>query len=242
MTIKKAVIAAAGKGTRMLHLAKNKPKHLLRVQNKPFLYYVLSNLKEAGIKEMIIVIGHKKELMQEFAETYKDEFSITLVDQFEKFGDKYGTAVPIEAVKNIVGNEDFISIYGDNLYSPEDIKEFKKGNGYHYIGVLKHSNPEKYGIAVTDGNELLLKIIEKPKTFISDLINTGIYKFTPEIFDEVKKVTPSPRGEYELTSAIQSLADKKRVKIIKIKKYWLDFGNPGDIIKVSKFLNKNRNN
>jgi len=235
--IRKVVIAAAGKGTRMLHHAKDKPKHLIEVQDRPFLYYVLHNLKSAGLEEMIIVTGYKKEKMEEFAKTHKDEFNITLINQFEKFGEeKYGTSVPIECAQEIVGNENFIAIYGDNLYSPNDIKKFHKEDDYHYIGVIEHPTPEKYGVAVVGEDDLLLKIVEKPKTFISNLINTGIYKFTPEIFDEVEKLTPSERGEYELTDAVQALVTKKRVRAITLEDYWHDFGNPDDIEKVSKFL------
>ena len=236
----KAVIAAAGKGTRMLHLSKDRPKHLIAVNEKPFLYYVLENLKKAGIKKMIIVVGYKKEAMEKFAEEYKNEFNITLVDQFENRGaDRYGTAIPIEAVRKTVGNEPFISIYGDNLYSPKDIAKFAKDSDYNYIGVMENENPEKYGVAVADENDILVRIVEKPKEFVSNMINTGIYTFTPEVFEVLPK-DKSPRGEYELTDAIQKLAEKKRVKIIRLAGGWMDFGNPDDIIKVSEFLNKNK--
>lgn len=236
--ITKAVIAAAGKGTRMLHMSKDRPKHLITVNDKPFLYFVLENLKKAGVKEMIIVIGYKKEAMEKFAEEYGNEFDMTLVDQFKERGaERYGTAIPIEAVRKTVGNDPFISIYGDNLYSPNDIAKFAKDAEYNYIGVMEHSNPEKYGVAVADENGFLVRIVEKPKEFVSNMINTGIYTFTSEVFDALPK-DKSPRGEYELTDAIQTLAEKRRVKIIRLAGGWMDFGSPNDIVKVSEFLNK----
>lgn len=235
--ITKAVIAAAGKGTRMLHLSKDKPKHLIEVLGKPFLFYVLDNLKKAGIKEIILVVGYLRPAMEDFVKKYQAEFNITLIDQFSVFSEeKYGTSVPIEAVKNIIKNESFLAIYGDNLYSPKDISRFHHLEDYNYMGVMEHNNPSKYGVAVADDNDFLLKIVEKPKEFIAGTINTGIYKFTPEIFNKVKLVRKSPRGEYELTDAIQMLAEEKRVKIMHLQDYWMDFGKPEDIPEVEKFL------
>ncbi len=238
--IRKAVIAAAGKGTRMLHLAVNKPKHLIKIRNRPFLYYVLLNLKEAGITKMILVVGHRKEAMEEFAREYENEFPIELVDQFEVAGtEKYGTAIPVQCAKDAVGNESFIAIFGDNIYSPEDIKSLAIDDEYTYISGFKHAHPEKYGVLLTRG-ELLENIIEKPKEFVSDLINTGLAKFTPEIFDAIDHVGISQRGEYELTDAIRILAKQGKVKVKEIKDYWFDFGNPADVIKVSNFLEHNQ--
>ncbi len=239
-TVRKAVIAAAGKGTRMLHLAVNKPKHLIKVRDRPFLYYVLRNLKEAGITEMILVVGHKKEAMEEFAREYHDEFPIELVDQFEVAGTaKYGTAIPIQCVKHAVGSEPFIAIFGDNIYSSKDIRSIAMNDEFTYVSGFKHAHPEKYGVLLTRG-EFLEDIIEKPNTFVSNLINTGLAKFTSEIFDVIDRVGVSPRGEYELTDAIRMLAKQGKVKVKEIKDYWFDFGNPADVIKVSGFLETNR--
>ncbi len=237
--ITKAVIAAAGKGTRMLHLAVNKPKHLIKVRNRPFLYYVLQNLKEAGITKMILVIGHKKEAMEEFAREYRDEFPIELVNQFEVAGtEKYGTAIPVQCAKNAVHGESFLVIYGDNMYSPKDIQSLATDDEFTYISGLKHTHPEKYGVLLKD-EEFLSDIIEKPKKFVSDLVYTGLVKFTPEIFNIIDQIGISPRGEYELTDAIRILAKQGKVKVKEIKDYWFDFGNPADVIKVSNFLEKN---
>jgi bifunctional UDP-N-acetylglucosamine pyrophosphorylase/glucosamine-1-phosphate N-acetyltransferase len=73
---------------------------------------------------------------------------------------------------------------------------------------------------------------------VGNLINTGLYKFTPEIFNKVSKIKKSPRGEYEITDAITLLAEEKKVKVKKIDDHWLDFGNPGDIVKLFRFLKK----
>lgn len=235
--IKKIVIPAAGKGTRMLDLARELPKHLINVLDQPFLYYLLQNIREAGFEEMILVIGHHKEKMEEFAQKYKDEFNITLVNQFEVLGKgKYGTACPIEAAEKTVGNESFVSVYGDNLYSVDDLKAMKIDDEYCYAGGLVTEHPEKYGVIISDEEGFIKEVIEKPQEYVGDIVNIGIYKFTPDIFKAVKQVGLSPRGEYELTDAVSILAREHKAKLKKITGYWLDFGRPEDVEKVAKFL------
>lgn len=245
MAIKKVVIAAAGQGTRMLSLSNDKSKHLIAVQNRPFLAYLLDQLIEAGYADIVLVAGFKKELMQEFAEKYlseqkdRNEIKIQIIDQHEILGPKekeYGTACPIKCVKDIIKGESFIYVYGDNLFSVEDLKSMNIDDGFCYIAGLKQDHPEKYGVLIEDGQDFLEKIIEKPKEFAGDLINAGLYKFTPEVFDKIYKISKSPRGEYEITDAISLLAAERRVKIKKIKDYWHDFGNPEDVDKLAKFL------
>jgi len=232
--IKKVIIAAAGKGTRMLHLTKNKPKQLINTCDKPFLAYLLDNLLKAGYKELILVVGYKKEKIKEFLS--KEKYNVLLVDQFEVLGkDRYGTACALECVKDIIKDENFIMVYGDHLFSAGDFKAFNIDDKYNYMAYLKHKEPQKYGVLALE-NGFLKKIVEKPKEYIGNLINIGLYKFTPEIFEELKKVKLSKRGEYELTDAINFLAEDKKMKVKEIKDYWLDFSNPADIIRVSKFL------
>lgn len=235
--ISKVVIPAAGKGTRMLDLAQNRPKHLIDVVDKPFLYYVLKNLQTAGFGEMILVIGNHAEKMEEFKETIGREFPLTLVDQFKTMGtDKYGTAVPVLAAQPAVGDNNFVCIYGDNLYSPADLAAMRElDDEFNYVSLLRVDNPEKYGVPIVAGGKVT-GFVEKPKEFISNWVSIGCYKFTPEIFSEAAKVEKSPRGEYELTDAIASLARIGKVKARKMLDYWLDFGRPEDIAKVAEFL------
>lgn len=236
--ISKVVIAAAGKGTRMLDLVSDKPKSLIEVSKKPFLYYILKNLKEAGLTEQIIVVGYKKERMEEFADQYKDEFQITLVDQFKHLGeDEYGTLCPIKCVRKFVGDKEFVCVYGDNLYSPTDLKNIACSDEFNYIAGVKHDHPERCGVLFEEDGKLK-KIIEKPKTFVGNLVNTGLYKFTPEIFKVLDLVNRSERGEFELTDAITLLAKQDKVKVKMIQDYWLDLGQPSDIEKLESFLQK----
>jgi len=239
--INKVVVAAAGQGTRMLHLTKKKSKHLIKVCEKPFLTYVLDNLLKAGYEDIILVVGHASDLMKQFLKEYG--YKAKVINQFEVLGPKekiYSTACLLICVKDILRNEQFFFICGDNFYSIEDLKEMKKDDDYNYVAGLVHENPEKYGVLITD-NGFLKEIVEKPQKYVGNLINTGMYKFTPDVFGKLPMIKKSPRGEYEITDAITLLAKDKKVKVVKIDDYWLDFGNPADIIKLSKFI-KNGNN
>lgn len=233
-----AVIAAAGKGTRMLDHAKDIPKHIIDINGKPFLYYLLKNLKEAGITHTIIVVGHLKEKIAEYTDTLKEEFTITLVDQFEVLGtDRYGTVCPIEAAQEAIGGVSFISVFGDNVYAAKDIQKVGADDTYNYVGGLVHNNPEKYSVLVETDN-LLERIIEKPTTEEAGdfLVNPGLYAFTPEIFTVLPHVQKSVRGEYELPDAVSELASKGTVKVVPMDGPWIDLGSPEDIATASEML------
>ncbi len=246
MEIRKVVIAAAGEGTRMLHLTANKSKHLIKVRKKPFLSYLLDNLFLAGYRELILVVGYKEELIGEFLNKYipplkslrPNQYSVKMVSQYETLGPKkviYGTACPLMCVKEIVGKSSFVYLNGDNLYSVADLKLMDINGRFSYVAGMHHKNPQKYGVLVSE-NGLLKEVIEKPEKFVGNIINTGLYKFTSDIFEKLDKIKKSPRGEYEITDAINLLAKAKKVKVQKVKDFWLDFGNPADIIKLSCFL------
>ena len=243
--IRKVVIAAAGQGTRMKHFSKNKSKHLIKVQERPFLAYLFDNLLKAGYLEIILVVGYREDLMRKFVEDYKKSdfarkfknLKVVFANQYEILGPKekiYGTACPIMCVKDIVGKENFLSVFGDNLYSVDDLKEMQKDDDYNYVAGLVHKNPEKYGVLVTD-NGFLKEIVEKPKEYVGNLINTGMCKFTSDVFKKLPEIKKSSRGEYEITDVITLLAKDKKVKVKKITS-WMDFGNPGDILRFSRFL------
>src|SRR3989344_2135386 len=247
--IKKVVVSAAGQGTRMLELTKEKSKHLIKVNNRPFLSYLLDNILEAGYREIILVVGFREDMIREFIKNYKPftnsielvngrDYKINIVNQFDILGPKekeYGTACPIKCVKEFTGNESFISLVGDNFYSVEDLKSMNIDDEYNYVAGLQNDHPEKFGVLLVEG-EMLKEIIEKPKKFVGNLINTSLYKFTPEIFEVVFKIGKSLRGEYEITEALSLLAKNKKVKVKIIKDNWMDFGTPSDVEKFSKLL------
>jgi len=246
MAIEKVVIAAAGEGTRMLHLTANKCKHLIKVKKRPFLTYLLDNLFLAGYRDLILVVGYKEELIEEFLKKYKpslkslkpSQYKIRMVSQYNILGPKskiYGTACPLMAIKDIIGKSPFVYLCGDNLYSVDDLKLMRNGSKYCCVAGIYRKNPEKYGVLIEEKG-FLKEIIEKPKKFVGNLVNTGLYKFTFDVFKSLNKIKKSPRGEYEITDVVTLLARSKKVKVKIIKDFWMDFGNPADIIQLSIFL------
>ena len=224
----KVVILAAGKGTRMLPLTEKVPKVLVEINRRPFLYYVLKSLQSAGYSELGIVVGYKKEKIQDYLAQY--HFQATLIEQKQQLG----TGDALLSAEKFVGKEDFMVLGGDNLWSVEDLKQLNKKDNYNYVLGVEVDNPEKYGVLVAE-KEFLKEIKEKPKEYCGNLINTSLYKFRPEIFSALKKIKLSPRGELELTDAVNLLARERKVKV-KRAKWWLDLGCLEDIPKVSGFL------
>jgi len=226
----KVVILAAGKGVRLQPLTNDVPKPLIEVNGKPFLYYLINELAKTGFdySDIGIVVGYKRGKIEEFIKKYK--FSVTLIEQKEQLG----TGHAVSAAKDFIGRDNFIVVMGDNLYLADDITKIKNDDDLCYVAGFHHSNPERFGILVVDDDKLV-RIIEKPKQLISDLINAGLYKFTPEIFEALKVIKKSERGEYELTDAITWLADKRKVMVVEIET-WLDLGNADDIQNIEDFL------
>tara|TARA_Y100000310_G_scaffold345226_1_gene462887 strand:+ start:6252 stop:6944 length:693 start_codon:yes stop_codon:yes gene_type:complete len=225
----KAIILAAGKGIRMMPLTENIPKVLVKVNSKPFLWYVIHNLKQAGYDDIGIVMGYKKEKIQDFLNEYN--IKATLIEQTEQ----KGTGHAVMQVKNFVKDENFIVCGGDNLFSIQDLKAMQIDDNLCHVMGKKIEDPRKYGILIVDNNKLV-KIIEKPPTIIGDMVNIGLYKFTKEIWPALEKIQLSPRGEYEITDAISLLAKEKKVDVLTLKNYWLDLGSKEDIPKVEEFL------
>lgn len=238
--IKKVVIPAAGQGVRMGDLTKEKPKHLLEVQGKPFLYYLITNILEAGYKNLILVTGFRADLMEEFVQNFGFHPYVTLINQYEILGPKekiYGTLCPLMVAKEVLTKESFLVVNGDNLYSVRDLASLNVEDGHCWVvGRIEKDCPEKYGIIIKDENDFLKKIIEKPKNPIGNLVTTGLYKFTPDVFEVISKVKISVRGEYEITDALTLLAQKKLVKVHLLRDFWFDFGCPQDIPRVAAFL------
>lgn len=229
----------------MLELSQDKSKHLINVENRPFLAYLLDNIIDAGYKEIIMVVGYREDMIKEFLKNYKfqgtQDYKIDTINQHSVLGPKekeYGTACPIKCAKNLVGNEPFVSIVGDNFYSVDDLRAMRIDDNYNYVAGLEHKEPEKFGVLLTSNDGFLQKIVEKPKEFVGNMVNSSLYKFTPEIFDKVFQIEKSPRGEYEITDAISLLARENKVKTKKMNGFWMDFGKPDDISKFSEFLRK----
>jgi bifunctional UDP-N-acetylglucosamine pyrophosphorylase/glucosamine-1-phosphate N-acetyltransferase len=228
----KALILAAGRGTRMRHLTDDRPKPLVEIGDRTFLDHVIESLGRAGINEIGIVVGYRKEKIKDHLNGMSN---ISFIEQ----GEQLGTGHAVNVAKRWSAGEDFIVLMGDNLYSPKDIERLLRRDGLCYVAGHEHQTPEKFGVLMIDG-EFLKGIIEKPSNPPSNLINTGLYKFTSEIFNALDKIDKSERGEYEITDAINLLCRERKVKFVKIMDYWLNLGCPEDVSEINKFLSEDR--
>lgn len=227
----KCAILAGGKGVRMLPLTKDRPKPLVLVNGRPFVYYLVNNIIKAGFDDIAMIVGYKGEMIKKWAEG--EGSKITFIEQNEQ----KGTGHAIGLLKNWSKGEDFVVLMGDNLYSEIDIKELNKHDRFNYVGVVKGDSREFGEIIEEKG--FLKKIREKPEKIESGLINVGAYKFKNEIYGEIDKLVPSKRGEYEITDALTSLGKIGKVKVIKFNDYWINFGNVEDVKTTEKFVKEN---
>lgn len=213
--IKKAVILAAGKGTRLNPLTLAIPKEMIRVGTKPVIEHAINVLKAGGIKEILVVVGRKKEAIMDYlgsGERLGVDISYRIQEELK------GTAYAVYQGKNFVGDEDFAVIYGDNYLKPygvmEEIVRSHEEKGADATLVLHPVNdPRRFGVVKIDENNKVLGIIEKPS--IKDarpykigevyLSIAGSLVLRPTIFDYIKKTKPGKDNEIWLTDSIELL-------------------------------------
>lgn len=231
----KAVILAAGKGTRMGPLTENRPKVMLLVANKPILEHIIVTLKAAGIREFLIVTGYHKE---KIIDHFKDGSGLGVdIDYVEQKVQK-GTADAIAVARDSI-SERFLVTNGDVLTGIPDIKRICNAKGEAVLTAMKVANPEVYGVLYVRGMSVQ-KLVEKPKKPASDLANAGIYIFEHSIFDAIDHTEHSPRGELEITDSIQLLVDSgKEVNYTRLEE-WQDIGFPWHMLSANEMMLKNR--
>jgi UDP-N-acetylglucosamine diphosphorylase / glucose-1-phosphate thymidylyltransferase / UDP-N-acetylgalactosamine diphosphorylase / glucosamine-1-phosphate N-acetyltransferase / galactosamine-1-phosphate N-acetyltransferase len=230
----KAVVLAAGKGVRLWPLTENRSKHMIPVAGKPIVEHVISAIRSAGIRSIVLVTRYRSELVKRhIGNGSKLGVTVDYVDQ----PDISGTASAISMARDQVGSNDFLVAYGDLVVTPRAIKRvvdtYRKKGRKPTIGLIPVSRPESYGMAKVSG-DLLTEIIEKPSQSQSpsNLANTGIYVLNPTIFDHLQTTLRSGRGEFEITDTISSLAKTGTpVAWAKIDPSdWQDIGKPWDVL------------
>jgi len=227
---RQAVILAAGKSTRTYPLTLTKPKPLLKVAGRTIIEHNLEQLTGI-VDEVYIVVGYKAEMIKEFVGSKFKGLNIKYVVQEEPLGNADAL---MKVEKHIRGK--FILMFGDDLYSKKDIKKLLKYD--NAILAQKVESPEQFGVLkIKDG--VFAEVVEKPKIFISDLVNIGCFSFTKDIFAVLKKIKLSKRNEYELTDAYNLLAKEKKIKVIAVKDYWLPVTFPWSLLEANEYSLKN---
>jgi UDP-N-acetylglucosamine diphosphorylase/glucosamine-1-phosphate N-acetyltransferase len=230
----KAVLLAAGAGERLQPITATRPKHLIKVAGKPILQYCLEAVKQAGIDEAIIVTHYMGESIRSyFGDGEKLGLKLSYVDQPQILGT--GNAAGI-AEPYLDG--DFALIYGDLLFGLDAVKavmsKFRNGKTAAVMGVVPVDRPENYGIIEKDGEGAVRRIVEKPASgkAPSNLANAGVYAFSKEVFDKIRKTKASVRGEWELTDAITMFCEEGKCVVAAelSKDDWFDVGRPWDLL------------
>lgn len=238
----KAVILAAGKGTRMKDLTNERPKPMLKVQGKPILELILEGLIGAGIRDVFIVTGFRAEVIEDyFGDGQKWGVRIACGRQLVQDG----TGKAPEVAKEFVGKDDFLLTYGDILVRPKTypqmIRRFGEGDFTGLLTVTAGQDVTKGAVNVFDKHFCLTRLIEKPTPAQVEGLhregwlkpgdpvwyNAGIYIFRPLVYEFTARLQKSPRGEYELTDAITAMVDAgHRIAGMEIAGRWVDVRDP----------------
>lgn len=217
--MKKCLILAGGRGVRLRPLTDSTPKTMALFKGKPILEYTLSILPEEIVEVFIITGWLGDKIKNYFGGSYRG-IKINYLQQDEP----RGTFHALSLAKEFLKDESFLIISGDDIYSKKDIKEINQRES----AVLAHktSDPERFGICVIGGDGQLLDIKEKPKEFVGNLANIGVYKIRPTIFDE--KIIVGKNNEQVLAPMIGSLAKKERVDVVQAS-FWYPVADMKDL-------------
>lgn len=223
----KAVILAAGKGTRMNTLTAELPKPMLAVQGKPILQHIIEGLRDhAHVRHFFIIIGYQGDVIKNhFGDGSQWKVSITYgVQEVQN-----GTGKAPELAAPWIGRERFLLTYSDILIDPSDygyLHDQFAGDGV--IALKAGEDLSKGGAVVLDTEDWMIDLVEKstqppPNSYY----NAGIYLFTPGIFEYTARLEKSPRGEYELTDALKALTSSGgRIRGVQLRKRWVDVRDP----------------
>lgn len=225
----KAVVLAAGEGTRLAPLTTTRPKPLVPVGGKPLIKHVLDACAPY-VDEFVVVVGYRGDQVRA---ALGHEFAGRAVEYVEQH-DQLGTAHAVaQACDRIEGR--FLVLNGDVVFD-EAVVASLAGSAGHAIATMLVENPSAYGVvSVNEGQ--LTGLVEKPDNPPSNLVNLGLYAFEPSVFDAIDEVPESERGEYEITDAVESLRRMgERISVVEHDGEWLDVGRPWDVLMATERL------
>jgi glucose-1-phosphate thymidylyltransferase len=223
----KAVILAAGEGTRLRPFTVSRPKVMIPIANRPIIEYAVEALSQNGICDIVLVVGYKKEsIMSYFEEGKKFGVNISYVTQQKPLGTAHAL---LQAKKEI--ESEFLVLPGDNLIDPKEVSNLLESKGASSLLIAESEIPSKYGVVFLERDKVT-KIMEKPEEKLSNLISTGIYRFTPEVFQIIESV--GKKGENDLTAVVEHMIENgEDISGIRGIGKWVDAVYPWDIIHVN---------
>ncbi len=232
----RALILSGGEGSRLRPITHTNAKQLIPIANTPILFSALEAIRDAGITEVGIVVGGTAaEIRAVVGDGSSWGLSVTYIPQEAPLG----LAHAVLTAKDFVAGEPFVMYLGDNVLL-EGIAPFVEGFERHgpnaQIFVARVPEPERFGVVELDGDRVV-RLVEKPKEFVSDLALVGVYLFDDSILEACATLQPSWRGEYEITEAIQWLVDKGRtVRAEMLTGWWKDTGRPEDLLEANRMV------
>ena len=238
--IKKGIILAGGHGTRMSPLTKAVNKQLLPIYDKPLIFYPLSILMLAGIKNILIIVN--KGQLEQFKKIIPDGKNLGINIEYKEQVYPGGLPEAFIIGEKFIKNDNVALILGDNFFYGQRLGDIlkentklKKGAKIFLHKVLK---PELYGVAKIDKKNKIIKIVEKPKKFVSEYAVTGLYFFDNRVVKYAKSLKPSKRGETEIIDLINIYKKQKQIKADFIGRggVWLDTGSIQDFYSTSNFV------
>ncbi|HAO81516.1 MAG: Glucose-1-phosphate thymidylyltransferase [Parcubacteria group bacterium GW2011_GWD2_43_10] len=232
----KGIILAGGLGTRLRPLTKVTNKHLLPIYNKPMIYYPLETLVRAGLKEILIVSGpeHAGHFLHLLGSG--KEWSVRL--SYEIQDEPGGIAQALGLAEDYADNGPVAAILGDNIYEDDlavSIRSFAAKPQGAYVFLKEVTDPKRFGVAEID-NDKIIKIIEKPASPPSNLAVTGCYLYDAEVFNIIKKLKPSGRGELEITDVNNSYVAAGTINFTKLTGYWTDAGTFESLLRANQLV------
>lgn len=221
----KGVVLAGGLGTRLRPLTRITNKHLLPVYKKPMIYYPIEMLVEAGVTEIMIVTGGNN--AGDFLRLIGNgkEFGLSHIHYTYQEGEG-GIAEALGLTQHFVENDKVVVVLGDNILEKgirQGVAAFAEQEQGARVFLAEVENPSEYGIAQLDGDKIL-RIIEKPKEPPTNLAVVGVYMYPPDVFDIVKTLEPSGRGELEITDVNNAYIRRGALAYERVEGFWIDAG------------------
>lgn len=239
VTKMKGIVLAGGLGKRLEPLTRITNKHLLPVYSKPLIYYPIQTLVDAGISDILIVTGgnHAGEFLRLLGNGA--EFGLKHINYTYQKGEG-GIADALRLAEHFADNEKIVVILGDNVMQKsikEYVEKFKAQPSGARILLKKVSDPQRFGVAQMKGNRIV-KIVEKPKHPSSNYIVTGIYMYDLGVFDIIKTLKPSGRGELEITDVNNAYIERGDMYYDILKGWWTDCGTFESLLRANNLVAK----
>lgn len=233
----KGLVLSGGAGTRLRPITHTSAKQLVPVANKPVLFYGLEAMRAAGIDDVGIVVGETRaEIEAAVGDGGRFGLRVTYLPQEAPLGLAHAVLIAEE----FLGDSPFVMYLGDNLLKEgiaPFVREFERSAPDALILLQRVADPQSYGIAELDGDGRVARLVEKPAEPRSDLALVGVYLFTPAVFESVKAIAPSARGELEITDAIQHMIDRGlRVEPHTVQGWWKDTGKLEDMLEANRLI------